>query len=499
MVTKDQPTESNTGYAQGGVAVAMGADDATELHLEDTLGAGAGHRLRARRARAGRRGAGADPRARGLGRPLRPRGRPVPLHARRRPLAQPRPARPRRRHRVGDGARAPRPRAADRAGDRALLRLLGGPRRRRRRGGGLPLPRRDRERRRRCWPGPPCWPREARDRCSRRRPIRRWRPATAWPWPGARGRHLLDMEFVQFHPTALAVPGAPRFLVSEAVRGEGAYLRNAHGGAVHGRAGRRATRWRAPSRARRGRGAGPVTLDLAPSRPRAHPQPLPAHRRHLRTLRGRPHPRSGAGDAGRPLRDGRRGHRPARAVHAARPLRGGGGRGHRRARRQPPGQQLAARGARLRRPRGGGDDRGCQRRRSAAVRRPAPPAAEDRRARGRRSRRRGGAAAPARVGEPRPRTRRRRPARPARPIWPSSGRRSTHAPADRASAEARNLVGGGPGHGVGRALPRGEPGRPFPHRFPGARTTSASSGTRCSRRTVPRLLAVDASPVGEAR
>lgn len=40
------------------------------------------------------------------------------------------------------------------------------------------------------------------------------------------GAQLQDMEFVQFHPTALYVPGAPRFLLSEALRGEGAYLRN---------------------------------------------------------------------------------------------------------------------------------------------------------------------------------------------------------------------------------------------------------------------------------
>lgn len=43
------------------------------------------------------------------------------------------------------------------------------------------------------------------------------------------GAELSDLEFIQFHPTALSVPGAPRFLLSEALRGEGAYLRNVHG------------------------------------------------------------------------------------------------------------------------------------------------------------------------------------------------------------------------------------------------------------------------------
>jgi L-aspartate oxidase len=43
------------------------------------------------------------------------------------------------------------------------------------------------------------------------------------------GAGISDIEFVQFHPTALYIPNAPRFLLSEALRGEGAYLRNASG------------------------------------------------------------------------------------------------------------------------------------------------------------------------------------------------------------------------------------------------------------------------------
>jgi L-aspartate oxidase len=43
------------------------------------------------------------------------------------------------------------------------------------------------------------------------------------------GAELADMEFYQFHPTAFSLPGAPRYLLSEALRGEGAYLRNDQG------------------------------------------------------------------------------------------------------------------------------------------------------------------------------------------------------------------------------------------------------------------------------
>jgi len=45
----------------------------------------------------------------------------------------------------------------------------------------------------------------------------------------AAGAELADMEFYQFHPTALSLPGVPRFLLSEALRGEGAWLVNATG------------------------------------------------------------------------------------------------------------------------------------------------------------------------------------------------------------------------------------------------------------------------------
>jgi L-aspartate oxidase len=43
------------------------------------------------------------------------------------------------------------------------------------------------------------------------------------------GARLADMEFIQFHPTALSIPGEDAYLISEAVRGEGAHLLDVNG------------------------------------------------------------------------------------------------------------------------------------------------------------------------------------------------------------------------------------------------------------------------------
>ena len=43
------------------------------------------------------------------------------------------------------------------------------------------------------------------------------------------GAEMADMEFIQFHPTALNLENAPRFLLTEAMRGEGGILKNKYG------------------------------------------------------------------------------------------------------------------------------------------------------------------------------------------------------------------------------------------------------------------------------
>ena len=113
-------------------------------------------------------------------------------------------------------------------------------------------------------------PRAAPPRCGRAPPTRPARSAPACCSPARPAPTLADLEFAQFHPTAVVgLPGREGFLISEAVRGEGATLHDA---------GRRALRRRARA-ARRGRardlqrllrrtGATSVGLDMTLRRPR---------------------------------------------------------------------------------------------------------------------------------------------------------------------------------------------------------------------------------------
>ena len=195
----------------------------------------------------------------------------------------------------------------------------------------------------------------------------------------AAGADLADLEFCQFHPTALFLPGT-RFdglLITEAVRGEGATLLDA--------AGRRFTDELAPRDAvtaaildrLEADGTDAVTLDLRELDPARFPNVFES----LARGRARPDRRADPGRSGRPLHDGRDRGRPRRPLLAARPLRGRRVLLHRPARRQPARLQLAQRVLRLRRPRragGAGGDRRAQPPRApasgASSRRPRRPA-----------------------------------------------------------------------------------------------------------------------------
>lgn len=263
VVTKDQPTESNTGYAQGGVAVAMAADDDVDLHLEDTLKAGAG----------------------------------IVNEAAARVLVQEGPDRIRelaswgarfdreagRFHFTMEGAHS-RHRVLHALGDATgweMVRTL------------LEKARRTANVEVRSFAcstdlvsrgGRVVGCRFLGESGSAARETLVLARATLLATGGAgqvfaettnpavasgdgvamalrAGAALLDMEFVQFHPTALAIPGAPRFLVSEAVRGEGARLLNGQGGRFVDELSPRDVVARAIFR-ENGAGRGPVVLDL---------------------------------------------------------------------------------------------------------------------------------------------------------------------------------------------------------------------------------------------
>ena len=227
ILTKADPTESNTGYAQGGIAAAVAADDSPRQHAVDTVNAGDGlcvdaavdvlvqdgvryvrelidwgarfDRDRTGELSLGREGAhglrrvlhAADATGREIGRTLWDR------------VAEQARVRVERNARVHElvvrGRRCVGARYANESGTHevhaaAVLLATGG-------AGHI-------------------------FRETTNPPIATGDGVMLGWFAGAR---VTDLEFVQFHPTALEVPGAPRFLLSEALRGEGAQLLNADG------------------------------------------------------------------------------------------------------------------------------------------------------------------------------------------------------------------------------------------------------------------------------
>jgi L-aspartate oxidase len=261
VVTKDQPTESNTGYAQGGVAVALGVDDESGLHLDDTLRAGAG----------------------------------IVNEAAARVLVEEGPDRIRelaawgarfdredgRFHLTREGAHS-RNRVLHALGDATGWEMVRALLERAQRTEAISV--------RSFACSTDLLARDGRVVGCRflgddGRAVGVLARATLLATGGAgqvfaettnpavatgdgmamavrAGAPLLDMEFVQFHPTALSVAGAPRFLVSEAVRGEGAVLRNGRGERFTEELAPRDQVARAIFHENRD-GKGPVTLDLS--------------------------------------------------------------------------------------------------------------------------------------------------------------------------------------------------------------------------------------------
>ena len=228
ILTKAEPGEGNTGHAQGGIAAAVGADDSPELHARDTMAAGDGlcderavqalvedgpRFVRELMDWGARFDTGVDGQpelamegAHSVRRVLHARdatGREIGSVLYRRMSSMPR-VRAHAHARVVDlvveGGRCTGVRylsddgAVDVARARAVLLATGG--------AGHVF---------RDTTNPPVATGDG----------------IAMAYRG--GASVADLEFVQFHPTALMLPGEPRFLLSEALRGEGARLLNADG------------------------------------------------------------------------------------------------------------------------------------------------------------------------------------------------------------------------------------------------------------------------------
>ena len=228
MLTKADPRESNTGYAQGGIAAAIGPDDSPELHFADTIAAGDGlcvpeavkvlvtdgpryvNELIAWGVAFDRDSAGAP----ALGREAAHSVRRV-LHARDTPGRE-----------IGrvlwqKVQSHPRVRVFDDALAMSLLMHDGECRGAAFIGRDGTLEQVDATRTLIATGGAGQVFRETTN------PAIATGDGIAMAFEA--GARVTDLEFIQFHPTALSVEGAPRFLISEALRGEGARLVNADG------------------------------------------------------------------------------------------------------------------------------------------------------------------------------------------------------------------------------------------------------------------------------
>ncbi len=127
------------------------------------------------------------------------------------------------------------------------------------------------------------------------------------------GAELRDMEFMQFHPTVLYVAGSSRYLISEAVRGEGAYLRDKNGVRFmldedpRAELATRDVVAQAIVRCMERTQHPNVYLDLSHLDPATRPRTLPRHRQGLPRVRPGHHARPHPGASGCPLH-GRRRH-----------------------------------------------------------------------------------------------------------------------------------------------------------------------------------------------
>ena len=228
VVTKDEVRESNSTYAQGGIAGVLDPEDRFDDHIADTLAAGKGLCDEAVVDQIVREAPERIAELIAWGTEFDRVDGQVALGARGRPLA--RADRPRAGRRHGPRGDARRDPPGTGAAEPADLAELVHDRPAHARG---PLPGRDR-----LGPSPRAEPRLGPGDGARHRRRGQLYRETTNPTIATgdglavafrAGAELRDMEFMQFHPTVLYIAGSSRHLLTEALRGEGAYLRDRNG------------------------------------------------------------------------------------------------------------------------------------------------------------------------------------------------------------------------------------------------------------------------------